>query len=168
MEQMTPDAYCLTILGKPVAKQSGKISLNRKTGKRFIRTDQKAVNYANWVRLCWLNQFPKAKPLQGLVDVTILACFQIPKSYTKKRRKQIAEMGWGYDQKPDPDNICKNLLDALEGLAFTDDKLVRDVTIRRRYTESRPRAEVWIDRVLPIPLENEVVTYESIRKGEKG
>ena len=75
------------------------------------------------------------------VRVNIVAYKKIPKSYTKKRIKAIQE---GIEQptsKPDLDNICKIILDALNGVAYKDDTQVVRLAISKKYTESTERIE---------------------------
>lgn len=75
------------------------------------------------------------------VRVNITAFRKIPKSYTKKRTKAILE---GIEQpvsKPDVDNICKIVLDALNGTAYKDDAQVIRLSISKKYTESDERIE---------------------------
>ena len=46
-------------------------------------------------------------------------------------------------KKPDVDNIAKVVLDALNGLVYTDDKQVTDLRVRKRY-DTVERIEVII------------------------
>ena len=45
-------------------------------------------------------------------------------------------MGW-YDKKPDVDNIAKAVLDALNGIAYDDDKQITSLVIDKKYGEPR-------------------------------
>ena len=45
--------------------------------------------------------------------------------------------------KPDTDNIAKSILDALNGIAYKDDKQVVTLSVKKRYDEV-PRVSVWI------------------------
>ena len=38
-------------------------------------------------------------------------------------------------KKPDADNIAKIILDALNGIAFSDDRNITDLKVRKEYTE---------------------------------
>lgn len=66
----------------------------------------------------------KRKPLDVPCSVVINARFSLPKSYHKKRSKVSASP---HVSKPDLDNIVKIALDALNGVAWTDDKLIVEV-----------------------------------------
>jgi len=71
-------------------------------------------------------------PIQCPCKVLIKAQFEIPKSWTKKKKAQAAalEINPG---KPDIDNVAKIALDALNGVAFEDDKQVYDLKVIKRY-----------------------------------
>ena len=75
------------------------------------------------------------------VKINITAYKKVPKSYTKKRTELIRN---GIEQpvnKPDIDNICKIVLDALNGVAYKDDTQVIRLAISKKYTESTERIE---------------------------
>jgi Holliday junction resolvase RusA-like endonuclease len=71
-------------------------------------------------------------PIQCPCKVLIKAQFEIPKSWTKKKKAQAAalEINPG---KPDIDNVAKIALDALNGVAFEDDQQVYDLKVIKRY-----------------------------------
>lgn len=46
----------------------------------------------------------------------------------------------------DIDNVLKVLLDALNGVAYTDDKQIGELQIARFDDPSDPRVEIWISR----------------------
>ena len=71
-------------------------------------------------------------PIVCPCKVMIKAQFEIPKSWTKKKKAQAAalEINPG---KPDIDNVAKIALDALNGVAFEDDKQVYDLKVIKRY-----------------------------------
>ena len=78
------------------------------------------------------------------VSIDIIAYKKIPKSYTKKRKNNIKN---GLEQpvcKPDIDNICKIILDALNGIAYKDDTQVIKMQIIKKYTEDEERVEFEI------------------------
>ena len=96
-------------------------------------------NYEKRVVNCYLAQ--DGTLYETPVRVNITAYKGIPKSYTKKRTKAILD---GIEQavsKPDVDNICKIILDALNGVAYKDDTQVIRLSISKKYTESTERVE---------------------------
>lgn len=116
------------------------------TGKgrpRFFKghavTPQATRDYEKKVK----NEYEKqqGKLFEVPVRVNIVAYKKVPKSYTKKRAELIRN---GIEQpvnKPDIDNICKIILDALNGVAYKDDTQVIRLAISKKYTESTERVE---------------------------
>ena len=64
------------------------------------------------------------KPLTKPVKITIRAVFGVPKSYSKARTKACLQCLEWPTKKPDTDNIEKGIYDALNGLAYEDDKQI--------------------------------------------
>lgn len=73
------------------------------------------------------------KPLTKPVKITIRAVFGVPKSYSKARTKACLEgLEWP-TKKPDADNIEKGVYDALNGLAYEDDKQIVQTSVCKVY-----------------------------------
>ena len=118
------------ILGKPVAK--GRPRLGR-YGHTY--TPQKTVQYENLVKVTFMNEYRNHIPYEGYIEADIKAIFEIPKSYSKKKTKELLETSNNYDHKPDLDNIAKIILDSLNGLAYKDDSQVTVLHINKQYGE---------------------------------
>lgn len=118
------------ILGKPVAKARPR--LNR-YGKTY--TPETTVNYENLVRYTFQSEFPNHKPFEGYIEANITAIFDIPKSYSKKKTKELLETHNNYNHKPDCDNLAKIILDSLNGIAYKDDAQVTILHINKEYGE---------------------------------
>ena len=92
---------------------------------------------------------------EGAVRVSITAWFSPPASWSKKKRA-AAMAGHIYPAvKPDADNLGKAFLDALNEIAYRDDKQVVECTIKKRYTFSEddtPHVTVHVER-MPTPGE---------------
>ena len=97
----------------------------------------------------------KAAAIQGYTKadkhtalaVSITAWFPVPASWPKKKRAAAMAGDIYPTAKPDADNIAKAILDALNGIAFHDDKQVADCRIGKRYTfrdDDSPRIVVHI------------------------
>lgn len=78
------------------------------------------------------------------IFVDIRAFFSIPKSYTKKQKKAIKNGDLTPTKKPDCDNIGKVVLDALNGIAYEDDKQVIDLRVTKKYSTDREGLEITI------------------------
>lgn len=122
-----------TIPGKVVAKQSFRYT---RDGRKYINSDVK--NYANWVRLCFKDTHPEHLPsvfFEKALIIVISAYFEVPKSYSKKKRDMCLTGHIRPTVKPDTDNISKNIKDALNGIAYPDDKQVVEERISKFYGE---------------------------------
>jgi Holliday junction resolvase RusA-like endonuclease len=115
---------------KPTGKARPRLSLtgHAYTPKQTVLAEnrlsldcRRAMNYENR---------PSDKPCR----VLIRAQFQIPRSLSQP--KQLAMFGCAVTKKPDADNIAKLVLDALNGIAYRDDKQVYSVSIEKIYSRS--------------------------------
>lgn len=119
-----------TIPGEPTGKARPVVT------KFGAHTPEKTVLYENLVKTLYPGGF-----FHEYLEVEIYAYFKIPKSAPKKKRELMLQ---GYilpDKKPDCDNIAKIILDALNGIAYSDDKQVVKMSVMKMYSEE-PRAEV--------------------------
>jgi len=71
------------------------------------------------------------KPLYGAIFMKIDFFYEIPKSWTIKKK---AEAKW-HTSRPDIDNLQKSVLDALNGIAFNDDSQVCLIQARKQYAQ---------------------------------
>ncbi|ENK1244746.1 RusA family crossover junction endodeoxyribonuclease [Clostridium botulinum] len=129
----------IVIDGKPMGKQRPRF--NSKTENTY--TPDKTVNYENWVKLCCQQQC-KGEKLTGEIAAFINAYYIIPKSTSKKNKKDMLAGVIRPTIKPDVDNIAKVILDSLNGLAYGDDKQIVFCTISKWYGEN-PRVEVILE-----------------------
>ena len=74
----------------------------------------------------------KQDPITVPCKLYVLAQFEIPKSWPKKRR-EAALVGEVFPGKPDIDNIVKIVADALNGVCFEDDAQIIEVMARKKY-----------------------------------
>ena len=128
-----------TIPGEPKGKGRPKFSRQGKFVKTY--TPETTVNYENWVKICF--QEAKQEMIEGQLNAEIKCYFSIPKSYSKKKKESALNGELRPTKKPDCDNIAKIILDALNGLAYTDDKNIVDCKIEKWFAEE-PRVEVEI------------------------
>ena len=130
----------ITIQGKVQAKQRVRL------GRYSRYTPEQTKNYENWVKLSFINQYPNFKPLENELEVSIKAYFEIPKSVSKKKREQMLNGNIRPTIKPDLDNIAKSILDALNKLAYVDDKQIVFLEVEKFYDES-PRVELMVEEI---------------------
>ena len=125
------------VLGKVKAKQSVKFANIGGFMRKYTPSDVKS--YANWVKLSFMQKYPNwdintfnNASLMCEIDVDFL----IPKSFSKSKKELAAAGIIRPTVKPDCDNIAKNINDALNGIAFSDDKQIVSLTIRKWYSDS--------------------------------
>ena len=116
----------------------------RATRQGHQYTPTKTVNYETLVSQLFIEKYFGHKPLDGAVKIKIDAYFTIPKS-ASKWKKAAMMAGWiRPTKKPDCDNIAKIICDALNSLAYIDDKQITDCTVSKFYSEI-PRVEAVIE-----------------------
>lgn len=118
--------------GKPQGKQRPRFSRISKT----VYTPNKTAKYEKQIAKAYTGSGGKRIPVGCYVSVTVHAYFPIPKSYSQKKREDCFERRLRPDKKPDMDNILKVVLDALNEVAYEDDKQVVELIGRKYYTES--------------------------------
>jgi len=129
----------LTILGTPVAKGRPRVT------RWGAHTPEATVNYENLVKECYMIQGEGVR-LEGALKVSINLFFPIAESTSKKRKKLMVDGGIRPQKKPDADNCIKSICDALNELAYRDDKQIVEVHAHKFYAE-QPRAEVVISEM---------------------
>lgn len=80
------------------------------------------------------------------IKLVVVAFFEIPKSFTAKDRQLIADGKKHPTVKPDWDNIGKLVADALNGIAYDDDKSIVDARVIKVYAD-KPRIDVYLQSV---------------------
>ena len=137
-----------TVPGPPVGKARPKV-VRAKNGMSMSYTPDKTVAYEELVRLRF-QESPKSRdfqPLQGALRIKIFAGYPIPKSTSKKHRAAMLAGTELPTKKPDWDNIGKIICDALNGVAYEDDKQVTESQMRKRYIDGPGQVEVWISNL---------------------
>ncbi len=114
------------VLGKPVGKQRPRTVRNKYSGKVHTFTPDKTKSYEAEVAKAYMksasrNQF--AVKFDSAVGVSIFVFVKCPKKQTYSSPTV----------KPDIDNIAKTILDALNGVAYEDDKQVTYLSISKIY-----------------------------------
>ncbi len=108
--------------------------MNTYTGKPYTPT--KTKNYEYLVRQSFAFKYPHFKPIEGPVEIKIIACFEIPKSTSKKMHEEMIQGRVTPTKKPDIDNISKIILDALNKFAYKDDTQIVYMTVIKKYAET--------------------------------
>lgn len=123
----------LTIPGEPQGK--GRHRAVRRGDHIATYTPRKTKDYEDEVRFCYRQEYGDlmAFAVDEPVSATIIAAFGIPKSSSKKRKVEMMAGRVLPTKKPDTDNIAKIVLDALNGLAYPDDKQVVELHVIKVY-----------------------------------
>ena len=134
-----------TVQGIPVAKGRPKFARRGNFVKAY--TPQATVSYENLVKLSFLQAVgPEFKPYDQAICVRVNAHFARPKGHFGTGRNEGVLKKSAPEHmmvKPDADNVVKAVIDALNGVAFLDDKQIIHVHGSKAYSE-RPRCEVEI------------------------
>ena len=133
--------YELTIFGQPTGKGRPRFT---RSGHTY--TPEKTKDYERLVRTTFISSYPNAIPLEDALRVEIVAYYQIPKSYSKKKKQECLYGHIQVQSKPDVDNIAKIVLDSLNGYAYVDDKQVVELHMIKMWSDM-PRVEVNIEEV---------------------
>lgn len=136
-----------SITGKPFGKQRPKFS--RAGGFVKTYTPKETVNYENLIKLEYERQCGSLPPIPAdkPVAISITAEFQPPASASKKKREAMLNGSILPMVKPDVDNIAKIICDALNGIAYADDKQVTRITVRKIYSDF-PKTRITISEDL--------------------
>ena len=89
------------VIGKIKGKGRPRFSNRGNFVKAYTPSD--TINYENWIKSCFLNQC-KGKydsNYEGAVKMKIEAIFAVPKSYSKKKTKELIDFEMPYLHKPD-------------------------------------------------------------------
>lgn len=106
--------------GDPQGK--GRPRFNRRTGS--VYTPEKTANYEEYIGLKYNQQCGKTFPEDSQLRLEIDAYVKIPAGTSKKRRAKMLAGEIRPTSKPDGDNIQKIIADALNGVAYKDDKAI--------------------------------------------
>lgn len=131
-----------TVLGEPVGKARQRVT-------RFgTYTPEATTMYENLIkteyrRQCRDHRFDDKQPLR----MEIRAEYLIPATASKVKRAAMLRGEIRPMKKPDWDNVGKVVSDALNKLAYYDDKQIVECTVRKFYSD-RPRVEITIEEIM--------------------
>lgn len=138
----------ITILGLPKGKERARTVRNGNKTVSYTPTQTK--EYEQLVQWCYKiakGEWFGNKPIKA----TITAHFKISQSSSRKNREQKLQLAILPCVKPDVDNIAKIILDALNGIAYEDDKQVVSLTVDKIYGEE-PKVKVVLEKIWKIVL----------------
>ena len=117
------------IPGMVQAKQRPRLSRGR------VYTPQATVNYEGYVKWCYSDYANQTgwTPMENAIRAEIEVFMPVPKSDSKKKKELKLSGKIRPTMKPDNDNIAKSVLDALNGLAYVDDKQIVELKVDKYY-----------------------------------
>ena len=113
----------------------------------FIQTytPKATLDYQKLVADSYIEKYGNIKPLTGALIMEIDAFFNVPKSYSKKKKASLVGKP-NMQHNGDIDNIAKSVLDGLNGVAYEDDTIIYDLHIRKFYSDDdieRVEVKIW-------------------------
>ena len=123
------EAVHFIIPGKPIGKGRPRFT---KSGHCW--TPSKTVMYEQGIKQAyWMKYGPKMYASDKALAVEIVLYYPRPKSMGKHKRLMAQKGMLRPTVKPDVDNVIKAILDALNGVAFEDDRQIVQVTCEKWY-----------------------------------
>lgn len=134
-----PEVREFIVHREPKGKQRVRVT---RSGHAYTPND--TTTYEGIVRSEYWTKYQNKKPLQGSVTVRIVAFYEIPKSWSKKKHDEAVRQVHAPTKKPDCDNIAKMICDALNGLAYKDDAQITDLRVLKLYSDELPFVAVTL------------------------
>ena len=129
-----------TVPGDPFGKQRPRHT--KWTGHTY--TPKETKNHEEVIAWTYRKNFGNFRfPDKTYIDIGIIAYIGIPKSASKAVREKMIAGEIRPTVKPDWDNIGKLVTDALNGIAYDDDKNIVDAIVRKYYS-TIPRTVIFI------------------------
>ena len=125
------------IPGEPMAKQRPRFT---RAGRTY--TPAKTTNYENLVKVVYQEKYLGQDLLEGSLSAEIKAYCKPPKT-SKKKLTDMLNGTIRPTKKPDCDNVAKIILDALNNIAYDDDKNIVNLKVEKYFSDI-PRVEVQI------------------------
>lgn len=123
---------------KPAGKERPRL-----TGRGAVYTPAKTKAYENFIKGCYIEQCGDVSFGDRSISMTVKAYVPPLSKFNKAQTAAALRGELKPTAKPDADNILKALLDALNELAYDDDRYIYKISVERIYSDN-PRTEVTI------------------------
>jgi len=157
--------YTLKIPGDPVGKQETQVFAGkRKGGSTFRRgvKPEKSVKFQALVKMIAASHDP---PIEMMKYAKLTVILHLPMTIAKKR-KTLPDAWKPCGRHPDPDNVEKLVRDALEGIAYKNDKVVGgNNDFMDEPPDTQPYTEIIIEEVDRLTRASEAVLAASASGG---
>lgn len=124
----------IRVPGQPQGKGRARFARQGKFMRAY--TPEKTVAYEGLIALAGQQTMDGRERLSGAVELNIAAVFQMPKSWSKKRRLAALLSPEWHTAKPDGDNVLKAVGDGLNGIVWNDDSQIARCSISKAYGET--------------------------------
>lgn len=138
----------IEVLGEAAPFRKKVASWNAKDG-RFGTHAYDEKKYASWkdhARLAASRAMNGRAPLACAVDFKVKIFFEIPESWSRRKKERALVGVMRPTITPDYDNLAKACADALTGIVLRDDKFIVNAHIQKFYSD-RPRVEMEVREV---------------------
>lgn len=138
----------IEVLGEAAPFRKKVASWNAKDG-RFGTHAYDEKKYASWkdhARLAASRAMNGRAPLACAIDFKVKIFFEIPESWSRRKKEHALVGVLRPCVTPDYDNLAKACADALTGIVFRDDKFIVNAQIQKFYSD-RPRVEMEVREV---------------------
>lgn len=121
----------ITVLGEPKGKGRGRVG-RLANGRPVVFTPSATRTYEGRLQDAASAEMGGRPPMEGPVEVHMLAQFLVPASWSKKKQAAALCGEIRPTKKPDGDNILK-CCDALNKMVWRDDSQIVKATVEKRY-----------------------------------
>ena len=121
----------ITLAGAPQGK--GRARAFVRGGHVGHYTPETTRTYEGMIRTAAMDAIGAMPAINSPVEFILRAIFQVPASWSGRKRDQALTGAIKPGKKPDLDNIAKAWNDALNGVVYRDDSLICRMTLEKRY-----------------------------------
>lgn len=136
--------------GNPIAKQRHRMANGIAYDPQFKEKNKMKMEFASQFRSQgYLNA------LEGPIAAEVKVRYQIPKSWSKKRKITANYK----TSRPDLDNIIKFVLDVLNQIAYKDDAQIVSLLSQKKYSD-KPGVEIILFKIEDTMIEEHALEYK--------
>ena len=116
-------------------------------------TDRNVEAYHAVVRMAAERAMAGRSPLDGPLELSMLAVFEVPASWSGKRRREALSGALAKVTKPDLENSIKGAQDAMQSIVYRDDRQIVSYGSCSKIYGERPRLEIVLTPLEPVARE---------------
>lgn len=132
------------VRGEPV--EQGRPKFTTANGYPRAYDPKPSAEYKQYIRMVVSEEMGGLPPLSGPLDLVVRVYRHIPASWSMKKNSMARDGVLRPTTKPDLDNYCKAVKDALNSVCWGDDSQVVALTAHKYYSDY-PRVEIEITEV---------------------